>query len=312
MSVFAGMLDMARLGREVVTARWPVLRLPGLGERLSRIPADDPQLRTTAAHVTALLATLVILRVQGWGSLSSQELLVAIVVAGGIAFLRILTVRKRLATSTLVLDAVGTVILLAGTGAPVSAFYFLAIAGAWWAAHVPRPRTGITYGLAFAVAYFLLVAPTALRGHVIGEAVEDATVLLIVAVLSDWFVRVDRRAVHLSEAIGASPLGTEQVALREGLQRALGIMDIPVDVVLAAAQVGLTVTQAELLAYLVLGLTNREIAEATSVSEATVRYRLTRLYRALGVKRRHEAVRKALAMGLALPLEPTAKVPVRR
>jgi DNA-binding CsgD family transcriptional regulator len=258
------------------------------------------------------LAALVILRVQGSGSVAAQALLVAIVAAGGMAFLRIMTVRKRLALSTLGLDAAGTVILLAGTGAPVSAFYFLAIAGAWWAAHVPRPRSGVTYGLVFAATYLLLVAPTALRGHVLGEAVEDATVLLIVAVLADWFVRVDKRALQLNEALSGAPIATEQLAIREGLQRALGIMHIPVDVVLAAAQIGLTVTQAELLAYLVLGLTNREIAEATSVGEATVRYRLTRLYRALGVSRRHEAVRRALAMGLALPVEAAPKPASRR
>jgi DNA-binding NarL/FixJ family response regulator len=75
-------------------------------------------------------------------------------------------------------------------------------------------------------------------------------------------------------------------------------MDVPVDVVLAAGQLGLTAIQAELLAYLVLGLTNLEIAEATQVSEAAVRYRLTRLYRTLGVIGRREARRRAIELGI--------------
>ena len=303
---------MARLGWETVTSRWTVRPRVVLGDSLRRIPVDDPQLRTTAAHVLALLAAMVILSVQGWGSLSASELLIAIGVAGGMAILRILTVRKRLATSTLALDAVGTVVLLAGTGAPVSALYFHALAGVWWSAHVPRARSGITYALAFAVTYLVVVFPNAIRTQILGEAVEDIAVLVILALLADWFVLVNRRALALNAALGSSALGEQPLAIREGLQRALGIMDIPVDVVLAAAQIGLTIIQAELLAYLVLGLTNREIGEATSVSEAAVRYRLTRLYRALGVKRRHEAVRQALAMGLALPTEPDATVRLRR
>ena len=59
---------------------------------------------------------------------------------------------------------------------------------------------------------------------------------------------------------------------------------------------GLTVIQAELLAYLQMGLTNQEIADATKVGEATVRYRLTRLYRALGVSGRKAAVQRAMAL----------------
>jgi DNA-binding CsgD family transcriptional regulator len=259
-----------------------------------------------------LAVAVTILVVQGPGSLTRVEVAVALAIAVGLALLRLLTVRKRLAPSTLALDAVGTVIFLTGTGAPISPFYLMALAGAWWAAHIPRRRSGLIYGGTFAAAYLVLAMPQSLRAHLLAEALEDTAVVIIVAVLADWFVRVDKRALQLNEALSAAPFGTEGLAIRERLQRALGIMDIPVDVVLAAAQIGLTVTQAELLAYLVLGLTNREIAEATSVSEATVRYRLTRLYRALGVHRRHEAVRKALAMGLALPIEPAPKPKTRR
>jgi DNA-binding CsgD family transcriptional regulator len=76
-------------------------------------------------------------------------------------------------------------------------------------------------------------------------------------------------------------------------------MDISLDVVLAAGQLGLTAIQAELLSYLVLGLTNMEISDATRLSEAAVRYRLTRLYRMLGVRGRREAADRARALGLS-------------
>jgi DNA-binding CsgD family transcriptional regulator len=56
--------------------------------------------------------------------------------------------------------------------------------------------------------------------------------------------------------------------------------------------------QIELLAYLMLGLTNQQIADAASVSEATVRYRLTPLYRTLGVRGRKAAAERARELGL--------------
>ncbi len=85
-------------------------------------------------------------------------------------------------------------------------------------------------------------------------APEDASVVFIVGLLSDWFVRVDRRAIELSEALARAPAGAESLAIRDGLTRALGPMEISVDVLLAAARAGLTVIQAELLAYLQMGL----------------------------------------------------------
>jgi DNA-binding CsgD family transcriptional regulator len=109
---------------------------------------------------------------------------------------------------------------------------------------------------------------------------------------------VDRRALALNDALNAAPPGIEQLAIREGLQRALTTMQVPVDVVLTAGQVGLTAAQTELLSYLVLGLSNFEIADAAGISEATARYRLTRLYRALGVRGRRAAARRAKEFGL--------------
>jgi DNA-binding CsgD family transcriptional regulator len=272
--------------------------------RIGPLSSDDPRLRTLVAHLAALAAALVILAIQGPGPMSVGQILIAVAIGLGFSLLHVLSVMRRLAVSSLMLDAVGMVLLLVGTGAPTSPFYVLALAGVWWAAHVPRPRSGSIYAITVTAAYALLVVPQALRDHMLVEAFEDASVLLILAFLSDWFVRVDRRALELNEALHAARFGPEHTAIREGLQRALGSMDISLDVVLAAGQLGLTAIQAELLSYLVLGLTNMEISDATQLSEAAVRYRLTRLYRMLGVRGRREAADRARALGLSGSVEP--------
>jgi DNA-binding CsgD family transcriptional regulator len=266
--------------------------------RIGPLSSDDPRLRTLVAHLAALAATLVILAIEGPGPMSVEQILIAVAIGLGLSLLHVLNVTRRLAVSSLMLDALGMVLLVVGTGAPASPFYILALAGVWWAAHVPRPRSGLIYGLTFAAGYALLVVPQALRDHTLVKAFEDGSVLVVVAFLSDWFVRVDRRALELNEALHAARFGPEHMAIRESLERALGNMNVPLDVVLAASQLGLTAIQAELLTYLVIGLTNLEIADATQLSEAAVRYRLTRLYRKLGVSGRREAAERARELGL--------------
>jgi DNA-binding CsgD family transcriptional regulator len=255
------------------------------------------------AHLAAVAAALAILAIQRPGPLSVGLILIASTIGLGFTFLRVMSVTRRLAVSTLMLDAVGTVLLLVGTGAPDSPFLFLALAGVWWAAHIPRERSGLIYALTFAAAYGNLVVPQALRDHTLMEALLDESVLIGVAFVADWFVLVDRRALELNEASPAPRFGPKHLAIREGLERALGNMDIPVDVVLAAGQRGLTAIQAELLSYLELGLTNLEISDATRLSEAAVRYRLTRLYRTLGVSGRREAAERARELGFLGPTE---------
>jgi DNA-binding CsgD family transcriptional regulator len=261
------------------------------------LPLHPATMRVLVAHVAALLGTAaVLLAGPADGQLGAALGLAMFVAIGG---LRVASVRRTLAISTLVLDAVGTAVFLAGTDAPSSAYFFLAIAGAWWAAHVPRRHSGSMWASTFLVAYVLLVLPGAIEDRMLVHALEDAAVVVIIGVLSDWFVRVDARAIALSEALAYAPAGAEKLAIRDGLTRALGPMEISLDVLLAASRDGLTVIQAELLAYLVLGLTNQEIADATKVGVPTVRYRLTRLYRALGVKGRKAAVARAHQIGLA-------------
>jgi DNA-binding CsgD family transcriptional regulator len=269
------------------TSSRPVLRL------------DQVTIRVLVTHVAAMLAVVVVLLAESFNEGRPDASVLELAVFIGFAGLRIVSARRMLATSTLVLDAIGTVLFLAGTDAPSSPYFFLALAGAWWAAHVRRSRSGVVWAVAFVAAYAILVVPGAVRDQLVVHAIEDGSVVFIVALLSDWFVRVDGRAIALSEALAKAPAGAEKLAIREGLRRALGPMEISMDVLLAASREGLTVLQAELLAYLVLGLTNQEIADATSVGEATVRYRLTRLYRALGVRGRKAAVARAHEIGVA-------------
>lgn len=280
----------------------PIDRSALLGSRLGALAAaathalTDAQRRVLLAHVAAAFGTLVVIVIDGT---QSSRLGVELLILGGISALRVVGVRRDLAASTLVLDAAGTAVFLAGTGAPASVYFFVALAGAWWAAHVPRHSSGLLWAVAFTVVYGVLVVPGAIAGGLLVHALEDASVVIITALLSDWFVRVDRRALDLSDALAKAPAGAERLAIRDALNRTMGPMEIPIDVLVAAGRTGLTVIQAELLAYLALGLTNQEIAEATNVGEATVRYRLTRLYRALGVSGRKKAVARASELGLS-------------
>jgi len=259
---------------------------------------DPVTIRVLVTHVIAMLAVVVVLAADSFNEGSPHTSALGLAVFIGFASLRVASARRTLATSTLVLDAVGTALFLAGTDAPSSPYLFLALAGAWWAAHVRRPHSGLIWGVAFTAAYAVLVVPGALNEQLLVHALEDSSVVVILALLSDWFVRVDGRAIALSEELSNAPAGAEKLAIREGLRKALGPIEISMDVLLAASREGLTVLQAELLAYLVLGLTNQEIADATSVGEATVRYRLTRLYRALGVRGRKAAIARAHEIGV--------------
>jgi DNA-binding CsgD family transcriptional regulator len=288
------------------------LHMPGSGMRqrlglllrqspLARISIDDPPVRVAAAHLAALAVSILILALEDIGLLASGEVLVWLGIFAGFSVLRVATTRKTLAQSTVALDAIGVAVFLAGTGAPGSAFYVLALAGVWWAVNVPQPRSGLVYALTFSTAYLLLVLPVAVRSHLIPGMLEGVVAIVVVGALVDWSIRIDRRALALNEALYAAPFGVEQLAIREGLLRALRTMDVPIDVILTAGQVGLTALQAELLAYLMLGLSNFELADAAGVSEATIRYRLTRLYRTLGVRGRLDAARRAKELGLNAP-----------
>jgi DNA-binding CsgD family transcriptional regulator len=278
-----------------------VLDRPGSDARMSPLATlarGNPRVGVAAAHLAALAVSILILALEDVALLLNGDVLIWLAICVAFSGLRIATARASLASSTVLLDALGMAVFLAGTGAPASPFYVLVLAGVWWAAQVSRPRSGFAYALTFATAYLLLVLPVAFRDQLIPGLFEGVVAILVVGTLVDWFIRVDRRAIALNDALYAAPFGAEQLAVREGLLRALRSMDVPVDVILTAGQVGLTALQAELLAYLMLGLSNFEIADAAGVSEATIRYRLTRLYRTLGVRGgRHDAARRAQELG---------------
>ena len=288
---------MAHLGATNRNPHRPHLPRIEAAVALRGVPA--PTARSAAAHLLALSAAAVALVDP---MTVTDEAAVGIPIAVAFSMLRVTSSRRRLAASTLAMDAVGMTLFLAATGAPGSAYLFLALAGAWWAANIPRRHSGALWASVFAIGYGTLVVPGAIRDGQFLYALENVTMVSIIGLLGDWFIRVDRRALALSEALAAAPAGAEKLAIRNGLKRALGQMEISLDVLLAASNAGLTVAQAELLAYLTLGLTNQEIADATKVSEPTVRYRLTRLYRALAVRDRKGARGRARELGLASSL----------
>jgi DNA-binding NarL/FixJ family response regulator len=154
------------------------------------------------------------------------------------------------------------------------------------------------YGITLVAAYLVLVLPDAVRASTAPEAVEQGALLVAFSGVTEAWVRAHRAWLRTRSWI--PDLGAEALAIRNGLARALPRIDIPIDAVLSAGRMGLTALQAELLAYLLLGLTNQEIADATQVSEATVRYRLTPLYRTLGVTGRKHAADRARELGLTV------------
>jgi DNA-binding CsgD family transcriptional regulator len=250
-----------------------------------------------------------------------------IVILLGLTVLRVIAAGEPLAASATVLEPMGVAVFLAGTGGSASPFLTLALAGIWWASGVassqtarvyhidrrspelrlllgavieapPARRVWLIYGVSLVGAYLVLVLPEATRrwrgwrGHPRrrchdrhidpGRGTETSSAL------------VARGNGDVQRLI----LDPTQSPIRDGLARALGTNEVPPDVVMAAGQAGLTVQQAELLPYLLLGLANQEIADAIQVSEATVRYRLTRPYRTLGVSGRRQAADRAREFGL--------------
>jgi DNA-binding CsgD family transcriptional regulator len=257
----------------------------------------------------------------------ARDFAIWIVILLGFSVLRVLTAATPLAVSTIVLEPLGVAVLLAGTGGPDSPFFALALAGIWWASGVassetarvyridrgsrqlklqlgtvvdaaPARRVWLIYGLSLVGGYLVLVLPQAARDGTAGGAIQTALVMVGVSVLAERLRRLQRPSPGVMVAVPMSTMDPAQTSVRDGLARALRANEVPVDAVLAAGEAGLTALQAELLPYLLLGLSNLEIADAIQVSEATVRYRLTRLYRNLGVSGRKQAADRSRELGL--------------
>ena len=207
--------------------------------------------------------------------------------------------RRGLGTWLIVADAGACFVLVAATSAPLSEFHFVVLAGAWWAGRLPPRRGAALFAGVFLVPYALVVLPDALQRGYLAEAADDLLTVAAIALLVDWFMTVDRRAMALSAALSSGEeRGDSAVEVRRRLGLAAGESPLPLDSLVVAGQLGLTANQIELLGYLVLGFGNAQIADAFGRSEATVRYRLTALYRVLGVTGRRAAVQRARDLGI--------------
>jgi DNA-binding CsgD family transcriptional regulator len=227
-----------------------------------------------------------------------------VVVSVALVVVRYLALRFDVGAWIIPLDAVVCFVVVAWTSAPLSEFHFVVLAGIWWAGRLVQRRGGALFAVAFLVPYALVVLPDGWQRGYLAEAADDLLTVAVIALLVDWFMTVDRRAMALSSAIRAGEArGASPVEVRRRLGLAAGESPLPIDTLVVAGQLGLTANQIELLGYLLLGFGNAQIADAIGRSEATVRYRLTALYRQLGVVGRREAMQRARALGLDAYLE---------
>jgi DNA-binding CsgD family transcriptional regulator len=276
--------------------------MPAIGDRPTWAATGfaDPRSSGFAALVSiaAIGAALIIGSLQG-PQPHDEAFPAALSIATALAIARYLALRVRFNAWVIGLDAILSLLVVTLTSAPLSEFHFVALAGIWWAGRLAPRRGAALYAVAFLVPYVVVVLPDAWQQGALAEAAEDVLTVALLAVLVDWFLAVDRRARLLSETISlAEASGSSQVEARRRLAVAAGESPLSVDTLMVATQVGLTADQVELLGYLILGFGNPQIAAAIGRSEATVRYRLTGLYRSLGVRGRRAAVQRARALGL--------------
>ena len=108
-----------------------------------------------------------------------------------------------------------------------------------------------------------------------------------------------RRAVDLLDRLGARP-AADRV---RGRMRALGLADVPPRPRAGSreAPAGLTERQQEVLALLVAGLSNAQIARRLVISEKTADHHVSAVLRKLGVRSRGQAAAAAHRLGIAAP-----------
>jgi DNA-binding CsgD family transcriptional regulator len=260
-----------------------------------RVPTArvDPRSSGFAAviSVAAIVAAIVIGALQP-PQPSDESFSLALAIAAGLAVSRYIALRYRF-------DAIFSLLAIRLTGAPHSPFGFVVMAGIWWGGRLLPNSGAAVYAASFAIPYTLLILLESWGRGVLADAAVDLLTVGVLAVLVDWFMAVDRRARFLSSALAAAQADApNEIELRRRLALAAGESPLPLDTLIVAGQIGLTADQIELLGYLLLGFGNNQIADAIGRSEATVRYRLTGLYRSLGVKGRRTAVKRARELGL--------------
>jgi DNA-binding CsgD family transcriptional regulator len=222
-----------------------------------------------------------------------------VVVSAALVVTRYLALRRDLGAWIVPLDAIACFAVVAWTSAPLSEFHFVTLAGIWWAGRLVPRRGAALFAGAFLAPYAIFVLPDGWQRGYFAEAADDLLTVAAIALLVDWFMSVDRRAMALSAALRLGEARRESaIEMRRRLALAAGESPVPIDTLVVAGQLGLTANQIELLGYLLLGFGNAHIADAIGRSEATVRYRLTSLYRALGVNGRASAIERARDLGL--------------
>jgi DNA-binding CsgD family transcriptional regulator len=260
----------------------------------------DPRSSGFAAgiSVAAIAAAIVIGALQP-PQPSDENFSLALVIAAGLAVSRYIALRYRFGAWVIALDAIFSLLAIRLTGAPHSEFGFVVLAGIWWGGRLLPSSGAAVYAASFAFPYTLLILLESWGRGLLADAAVDLLTVGVMAVLVDWFMAVDRRARFLSSALAAAQAGgSSEIEVRRRLALAAGESPLPLDTLIVAGQIGLTADQVELLGYLLLGFGNNQIADAIGRSEATVRYRLTGLYRSLGVRGRRTAVQRARELGL--------------
>ena len=252
----------------------------------------------TVVSLVAIAATLLIGALQGPQPLD-ESFPLALTIAIILVATRYVALRYRFGAWAIALDAIFSLVAIRLTGAPHSEFQFVVLAGIWWGGRLLPPNGAAIYAASFAFPYVLLILLEAWGRGTLADAAADLLTIGVLALLVDWFMAVDRRARQLSAVLtDAQASASSEIEVRRRLALAAGESPLSVDTLIVAGQVGLTADQVELLGYLLLGFGNHQIADAIGRSEATVRYRLTGLYRALGVQGRRTAVQRARDLGL--------------
>lgn len=271
-----------------------------LVRRVRQFPSLDPRSDGFAAllSIVAIAAAFLLGLLLG-PERHADRFAPGVAVAAGLVVTRFAALRRDVGPWIVPIDALACFAVVAWTSAPLSEFHFVALAGIWWAGRLVTRHGAVLFAAAFIGPYVVIVLPDAwARGH-FAEAADDVLTVAVIAILVDWFMSVDRRAMAFSAAMRVGEARRDStIEVRRRLALAAGESPVPVDTLIVAGHLGLNANQIELLTYLLLGFGNPQIADAIGRSEATVRYRLTSLYRALEVNGRAAAIERARDLGL--------------
>lgn len=262
-----------------------------------------------AIHAASFFAALILLYVTD-GALPAAQALIAFAAFALLVMARVTAVLRRDADRSAWIDPIvrvmpaavgsGLGLTMVYYGAPDSPLLPLAASAAWETGRRSPAALGQFVAL-FTLAY--VGAGVLFRfqpGLTRPEIIMEVTKSLGLVWLGGFIGLGVERATHRRGAGLAAlerPFASRQQT-RARIAHALRHEPLPVDSLIAGAHLGLEVRETEMLGFLVMGLTNQEVADALSISEATVKYRLTRLYRRLGVRRRAEAIALARSMGM--------------